>query len=189
MTIFYRELPGLVRTGISRGAGFQRRDGSRGRKTLPDQIRVEAPELRHVEDTSAEAPGKGVVDERRLVERTERVLDGGSCRVAIDTRPLQLGENPAWPAPFDLHRGSRHRSGHAAVVEGARSLSGASIMASDLRASAALVLAGLVAQGESQVHRVYHIDRGYERIEERLARLGARIRREALPGKKADVQA
>ena len=50
-------------------------------------------------------------------------------------------------------------------------------MASDLRASAALVLAGLVARGETEVHRVYHIDRGYSRIEERLSRLGARLRR------------
>ena len=52
------------------------------------------------------------------------------------------------------------------------------VLASDLRASAALVLAGLVAEGETQVRRVYHIDRGYERIEEKLAALGARIRRE-----------
>ncbi len=69
------------------------------------------------------------------------------------------------------------RQGSTAVVAGIRELSGASVMASDLRASAALVLAGLVARGETEVHRVYHIDRGYERIEERLAKLGARIRR------------
>ncbi len=78
------------------------------------------------------------------------------------------------------------RQGSAAVVEGSRSLSGASVMASDLRASAALVLAGLVAQGRSEIHRVYHIDRGYERIEQRMAGLGATIRREALPGKKGE---
>ncbi len=51
-------------------------------------------------------------------------------------------------------------------------------MASDLRASAALVLAGLVAKGRTEIHRVYHIDRGYERIEEKLAQLGAKVRRE-----------
>jgi UDP-N-acetylglucosamine 1-carboxyvinyltransferase len=50
-------------------------------------------------------------------------------------------------------------------------------MASDLRASAALVLAGLVAEGTTEVHRVYHIDRGYERIDERLQALGAKVRR------------
>jgi UDP-N-acetylglucosamine 1-carboxyvinyltransferase len=52
-------------------------------------------------------------------------------------------------------------------------------MATDLRASASLVIAGLAASGETGVRRVYHIDRGYERIEEKLARLGGRIRREA----------
>lgn len=56
-------------------------------------------------------------------------------------------------------------------------MTGAAVMASDLRASASLVLAGLVAQGETVVDRVYHIDRGYERIEEKLAAIGARIER------------
>ena len=77
-----------------------------------------------------------------------------------------------------LRLGARiRRQGSTAVVEGIRELSGASVMASDLRASAALVVAGLVARGRSEVHRVYHIDRGYERIEEKLSALGARIRR------------
>ncbi len=70
------------------------------------------------------------------------------------------------------------RQGTAAVVRGSHSLSGAPVTASDLRASAALVIAGLVARGRTEVHRVYHIDRGYERIEERLAALGADIWRE-----------
>jgi len=69
------------------------------------------------------------------------------------------------------------RQGTAAVVRGADRLSGAPVTASDLRASAALVLAGLVAEGQTEVHRVYHIDRGYERIEDRLQGLGAAIRR------------
>jgi UDP-N-acetylglucosamine 1-carboxyvinyltransferase len=69
--------------------------------------------------------------------------------------------------------------GKTAVVNGASRLSGAPVMATDLRASASLVLAGLAASGETRVRRVYHIDRGYERIEEKLARLGGRIRREA----------
>ncbi|MGH9777558.1 MAG: UDP-N-acetylglucosamine 1-carboxyvinyltransferase, partial [Candidatus Acidiferrales bacterium] len=67
--------------------------------------------------------------------------------------------------------------GRRAVVRGPTPLSGASVLASDLRASASLVLAGLVAQGETVVERVYHIDRGYERIEEKLSAVGARIRR------------
>jgi UDP-N-acetylglucosamine 1-carboxyvinyltransferase len=69
--------------------------------------------------------------------------------------------------------------GKVAVVKGVLALSGAPVMASDLRASAALVLAGLAARGTTEVRRVYHLDRGYERIEAKLAPLGARIRREA----------
>jgi UDP-N-acetylglucosamine 1-carboxyvinyltransferase len=67
--------------------------------------------------------------------------------------------------------------GNTAVVKGVAHLDGASVMATDLRASASLVLAGLVARGTTTVDRVYHLDRGYERIEEKLSRLGARIRR------------
>ena len=69
--------------------------------------------------------------------------------------------------------------GKTAVVNGPCRLSGAPVMATDLRASACLVLAGLAASGETRVRRVYHIDRGYERIEAKIARLGGRIRREA----------
>lgn len=66
---------------------------------------------------------------------------------------------------------------NAATVSGVASLSGAQVISTDIRASSALVLAGLVARGETLVHRVYHIDRGYERIEERLRALGADIER------------
>ncbi len=69
------------------------------------------------------------------------------------------------------------KEGPSAIIVGRSELRGAEVMASDLRASAALVLAGMAAEGRTQVHRVYHIDRGYERIEERLNRLGASIER------------
>jgi UDP-N-acetylglucosamine 1-carboxyvinyltransferase len=68
-------------------------------------------------------------------------------------------------------------NGRRAVVRGKTRLSGAMIQASDLRASASLVLAGLAADGETLIDRVYHIDRGYERIEEKLTQVGARIKR------------
>jgi UDP-N-acetylglucosamine 1-carboxyvinyltransferase len=68
-------------------------------------------------------------------------------------------------------------SGWRAVVRGRTPLGGANVQASDLRASASLVLAGLAAQGETLISRVYHIDRGYERIEEKLNKVGAKIRR------------
>jgi UDP-N-acetylglucosamine 1-carboxyvinyltransferase len=67
--------------------------------------------------------------------------------------------------------------GAIAVVRGVPSYQGAPVMASDLRASAALVLAGLAARGQTTVSRVYHLDRGYERLEAKLAALGARITR------------
>jgi UDP-N-acetylglucosamine 1-carboxyvinyltransferase len=67
--------------------------------------------------------------------------------------------------------------GPSAIVRGGRPLSGAPIMASDLRASAALVIAGMVAKGNTLVKRIYHLDRGYERIDEKLRKLGARIER------------
>jgi UDP-N-acetylglucosamine 1-carboxyvinyltransferase len=67
--------------------------------------------------------------------------------------------------------------GNTAIVQGVPEMSGAPIMATDLRASACLVLAGLVAKGDTIVDRVYHIDRGYENIEEKLGVLGAKIRR------------
>ncbi len=67
--------------------------------------------------------------------------------------------------------------GRQALVKGGRPLSGARVLASDLRASASLILAGLVAKGETVVDRVYHLDRGYHHIEEKLARLGANIER------------
>jgi UDP-N-acetylglucosamine 1-carboxyvinyltransferase len=67
--------------------------------------------------------------------------------------------------------------GNTAVVTGVPALSGARVMATDLRASASLVIAGLVAEGETVVDRIYHLDRGYERMESRLAALGARIAR------------
>lgn len=70
------------------------------------------------------------------------------------------------------------REGPHAIVEGKRALSGAPVMASDLRASAALVLAGLVAKGRTEISRIYHLDRGYENMELKLQRLGARIWRE-----------
>jgi UDP-N-acetylglucosamine 1-carboxyvinyltransferase len=72
--------------------------------------------------------------------------------------------------------------GHRAVVNGKAALTGAPVMASDLRASAGLILAGLAADGETEVSRVYHLDRGYERIEEKLRGLGATIRREKVAG-------
>jgi UDP-N-acetylglucosamine 1-carboxyvinyltransferase len=79
----------------------------------------------------------------------------------------------------ELNRMGAHivLEGNTAIVTGVETLTGAPVMASDLRASASLVIAGLVAEGETVVDRIYHIDRGYECIEEKLQQLGANIRR------------
>jgi UDP-N-acetylglucosamine 1-carboxyvinyltransferase len=70
--------------------------------------------------------------------------------------------------------------GASAIVRGVAGLSGAPVMATDLRASLSLILAGLAAQGETMVNRVYHLDRGYEAVEQKLAACGADIER--IPG-------
>ena len=71
-----------------------------------------------------------------------------------------------------------HLEGPHAIVKGVKNLSGAPVMASDLRASAALVLAGLIAEGKTEISRIYHLDRGYENLEGKLSKIGASIRRE-----------
>lgn len=79
----------------------------------------------------------------------------------------------------ELNRMGAHieTKGRTAVVHGVGKLTGAEVMATDLRASMSLVIAGLAAEGETQVHRLYHLDRGYERLEEKLALVGAQIER------------
>jgi UDP-N-acetylglucosamine 1-carboxyvinyltransferase len=88
----------------------------------------------------------------------------------FENRFMQVGELQRMGADIKIE-------GHSAVVEGVPFLSGAPVMASDLRAGAGLILAGLAAQNETGVSRVYHIDRGYEGLEKKLSSLGARIKR------------
>jgi len=85
-------------------------------------------------------------------------------------RFLHIGELKRMGADITL------KDSHA-IVKGIPKLSGAPVMASDLRASAALILAGLVAEGETIISRIYHLDRGYYKIEEKLSKLGADIER------------
>jgi len=69
------------------------------------------------------------------------------------------------------------RAGPYAIIEGVKNIYGAEVMASDLRASAALVIAGLAASGKTEILRIYHLDRGYVRLEEKLKKVGAKIKR------------
>ena len=88
----------------------------------------------------------------------------------FENRFMHVQELKRLGANIDIH-------GNKAVIKGVTSLTGAEIMATDLRASAGLVIAGLIAKGETTVRRIYHLDRGYERIEEKLGRIGATIQR------------
>ena len=97
----------------------------------------------------------------------------GSGRVTetiFENRMMHIPEMQRMGAEIDLY-------GATASTVGVNHLKGAPVMSTDLRASASLVIAGLVAEGQTIVDRVYHIDRGYERIEEKLRRLGADIER------------
>ena len=101
-------------------------------------------------------------------------LAGGTC-VLTET----IFENRFMHAAELARMNARiHIDGRTAHIDGVAHLAGASVTATDLRASASLVLAGLAADGETIVRNVYHIDRGYQRLEERLRELGADIRRE-----------
>ena len=103
-----------------------------------------------------------------------------SARIVVRTRyVLSIDELLRLGANIDV-------SGDKAIVKGKTPLSGAEVLATDLRASACLVIAGLAAEGETLIDRIYHLDRGYECIEEKLAQLGAKIRR--VPGQDASRQ-
>jgi UDP-N-acetylglucosamine 1-carboxyvinyltransferase len=90
--------------------------------------------------------------------------------LVFPNRFMHVAELKRMGAQIDLDEGT-------AVIHGVEKLEAAPVMASDLRASAALVLAGLTAEGITEINRVYHIDRGYERIDEKLNDLGAHIER------------
>jgi UDP-N-acetylglucosamine 1-carboxyvinyltransferase len=137
-----------------------------------DTIHITAPDrLRSVDVTTLPFPGYPT-DLQAQMMALLTVADG----ISVVTEKI-------YPDRFmhvaELNRmgAAIRKEGNAAVVHGARRLSGAPVMASDLRASAALVIAGLVAEGKTTISRIYHLDRGYEKIEKKLNRLGARIRR------------
>ena len=100
------------------------------------------------------------------------VADGAAMitETIFENRFMHVPELARMGASITVHGGS-------ALVRGVKELTGAPVMATDLRASVSLVLAGLAAQGETEINRVYHLDRGYERLEQKLALVGARVER------------
>ncbi len=147
------------------------REAGVGVETAPGRIRAFGPPTRPVDVVTAPYPGFPTDLQAQFMALQLRV-DGRSTFT-----------EKIYPARF-MHAAELQRMGADIAVEGAvatvhggKPLSGAPVMASDLRASAALILAALVAKGETWVQRLYHLDRGYERFEERLSQLGAAVRR------------
>ena len=142
--------------------------------TQPDaaSLRVRAPgRLRSVDMTTEEYPGFATdlqAQYMALMTQAEGIA------IVVET----IFENRFMHAQELARMGANIRlEGRQAIVAGPRTLTGAGVIASDLRASASLVLGALVARGETVIDRVYHIDRGYEKIEAKLARVGAKIER------------
>jgi UDP-N-acetylglucosamine 1-carboxyvinyltransferase len=136
-------------------------------------IRIAAPDGLDAADVST-LPFPGFPTDLQAQTMAALSTARGTSRIketVFENRFMQVAELSRMGAEIDV-------DGNTAIVRGVERLSGAPVMASDLRASAALIIAGLAAEGETQISRVYHIDRGYERIEERLAGLGADIVRE-----------
>ena len=138
----------------------------------PNGLRVRGPQqLRPVDMTTRPYPGFPTdMQAQLMVLATQAQGQSLLTETIFENRYMHVPELMRMGADI-------HVNGRAAVVRGPTPLSGATVMATDLRASASLVLAGLVADGPTEVRRVYHLDRGYETIEKRLRPLGARIER------------
>ena len=141
-------------------------------ETAPDTLHVRANGgLRSVDMSTEEYPGFATdLQAQYMALMTQAEGQAVITETIFENRFMHAQELARMGADISIE-------GNRATVLGPTRLSGAGVIASDLRASASLVLAALVARGETVIDRVYHIDRGYEKIEEKLARVGARIRR------------
>ncbi len=137
------------------------------------EIRVASNGRLHSRDIATD-PYPGFATDFQAQYMALMALSDDRCRIIEN-----VFENRFMHVQELVRMGARIRvSGRTAQVDGVSKLSGAHVQATDLRASASLILAGLGAEGTTEVHRVYHLDRGYERLEERLSAVGADIRRE-----------
>jgi UDP-N-acetylglucosamine 1-carboxyvinyltransferase len=140
--------------------------------TGPHRVRVRAPRRLYAADVTTEEYPGFATDMQAQYMALATQAEGTSVinETIFENRFLHASEMMRMGAQMSI-------DGHRAMVRGPAALSGTTVQASDLRASAGLVLAGLVASGETIVERVYHIDRGYERIVEKMKALGAVIAR------------
>ena len=143
-------------------------------EVAPDTLRVRVPgKLRHVDITTEEHPGFATDLQAQFMTLMTQAE-------GISFVTEKIFENRFMHAQELSRMGANIRlEGRQAIVAGPTPLSGAQVIASDLRASASLVLAAMAADGETEIDRVYHIDRGYDRIEAKLNAVGAKIRRVA----------
>lgn len=140
---------------------------------IDDMIEINCTNRRMNATDIVTAPYPGFPTDMQAQFMTLNSVAKGSCHIIetiFENRFMHVQELLRMGADIKLH-------GNTAVCTGVERLTGAPVMATDLRASAGLVLAGLVAKGETIVDRIYHIDRGYEKIEQKLSQLGADIKR------------
>ncbi len=197
---FHDVIPDRIETGTYLVAGAMTRGAVRLRNARPDLLQAVLDKLREVGAVIDTGPNwisldmqgkrpKGVTvrtapypafptDMQAQFIALNAVAEGSGTvtETIFENRFMHVYELQRMGANIEME-------GNTAIVRGVERLKGAPVMATDLRASASLALAGLVADGETIVDRIYHIDRGYECIEEKLAQLGARIRR--VPGQRA----
>ncbi len=191
---YYEVLPDRIETGTYLVAGALTGGRVRVKRTRPDMMQAVLDKLREAgaEITSADDWIELDMKGRRPQAVTIRTApypafptDMQAQFTALNTVAEGAGavtetvfENRFMHVQELVRMGARIQlEGNTAMIHGVQRLTAAPVLATDLRASASLVLAGLVAEGETVVDRIYHIDRGYECIEEKLAQLGARIRR------------
>ncbi len=137
-----------------------------------DWLRVRGPKKIHARDIKTMPYPGFPTDMQAQFMALMCLADGTSIirETVFENRFMHVAELRRMGADIDIE-------GSVATVRGVRKLKGADVMATDLRASASLIIAGLAAEGETVIHRLYHLDRGYERIEEKLRALGAEIKR------------
>ena len=137
----------------------------------PDSVRVRGSKLRAVDIKTEEYPGFATdLQAQYMSVMTQAEGISFITETIFENRFMHVPELARMGANINVHQAS-------AMVRGVPKLTGAPVMATDLRASVSLVLAGLAAEGETMVHRVYHLDRGYERLEDKLGRCGATVER------------
>jgi UDP-N-acetylglucosamine 1-carboxyvinyltransferase len=149
--------------------------GAEVTETAPDTLRVRVPgRLKNTDITTEEHPGFATdLQAQFMALMTQAEGISFITEKIFENRFMHVLELARMGANIRIE-------GRQAIVAGATTLSSAQVQASDLRASASLVLAALAAEGETIIDRVYHIDRGYEKIEEKLAGAGARVTREVV---------